>query len=52
MHITQEITNTDKYGHNLELYNSKPSVASSIFYNKLPNRNQKPVCEGIEEVTY
>jgi hypothetical protein len=26
-----------KYGHNLELYNSKPSVAGCIFYNKLPN---------------
>jgi hypothetical protein len=23
--------------HNLELYNSKPSVAGCIFYNKLPN---------------
>jgi hypothetical protein len=26
-----------KYGHNLELYNSKPSVAGCIFCNKLPN---------------
>jgi hypothetical protein len=26
-----------KYGHNLELYNSKPSVAGCILYNKLPN---------------
>jgi hypothetical protein len=25
-----------KYGHNLELYNSKPSVAGCTFYNKLP----------------
>jgi hypothetical protein len=23
--------------YNLELYNSKPSVAACIFYNKLPN---------------
>jgi hypothetical protein len=29
--------NYHKCGHNLELYNSKPSVASCIFYNKLPN---------------
>jgi hypothetical protein len=26
-----------KYEHNLELYNSKPSLAGCIFYNKLPN---------------
>jgi hypothetical protein len=26
-----------KYGHNLELYNNKPSVAACIFYNKLPS---------------
>jgi hypothetical protein len=26
-----------RYAHNLELYNSKPSVADCIFYNKLPN---------------
>jgi hypothetical protein len=26
-----------KYVHNLELYNSKPSVTGYIFYNKLPN---------------
>jgi hypothetical protein len=26
-----------KYVHNLELYNSNPSVAGCIFYNKLPN---------------
>jgi hypothetical protein len=25
------------YGHNLELYNSKPSVAGCSFYSKLPN---------------
>jgi hypothetical protein len=25
------------YGHNLEIYNSKPSVAGCIYYNKLPN---------------
>jgi hypothetical protein len=48
VHITQEITKTikhitrnnkdyHKYVHNLELYNIKPSVASCIFYNKLPN---------------
>jgi hypothetical protein len=29
-----------KYVHNLELYNSKPSVAGCIFYNKLPNIKQ------------
>jgi hypothetical protein len=27
-----------KYGHNLELYNSKPSVTGCIFYNKLTNK--------------
>jgi hypothetical protein len=26
-----------RYVHTLELYNSKPSVAGCIFYNKLPN---------------
>jgi hypothetical protein len=26
-----------KYVRNLELYNSKPSIAGCIFYNKLPN---------------
>jgi hypothetical protein len=26
-----------KYVHNLELYNSNPSVAGCILYNKLPN---------------
>jgi hypothetical protein len=30
-----------KYGHNLELYNSKPSVAGCIFYNKLPNNTKQ-----------
>jgi hypothetical protein len=30
------------YGHNLELYNSKASVAGCIFYNNLPN-NMKQV---------
>jgi hypothetical protein len=29
-----------KHVHNLELYNSKPSVAGCIFYNKLPNIKQ------------
>jgi hypothetical protein len=41
--------------HDLELYNTKPSAAGCIFYNKLPNktnRDQKPVYRGIEEVTY
>jgi hypothetical protein len=26
-----------KYVYNLEFYNSEPSVAGCIFYNKLPN---------------
>jgi hypothetical protein len=30
------------YVHNLELYNSKPSLAGCIFYNKLPN-NMKQI---------
>jgi hypothetical protein len=30
-----------KYGHNLELYNSKPSVVGCIFYNKLPRTYNK-----------
>jgi hypothetical protein len=30
-----------RYIHNLDLYNSKPSAAGCIFYNKLP-RNMKP----------
>jgi hypothetical protein len=29
-----------KYAHNLELYESKPSVTGCIFYNKLPNIKQ------------
>jgi hypothetical protein len=29
-----------RYVHNLELYNSKPSVAGCIFYNELPNIKQ------------
>jgi hypothetical protein len=35
------------YVHNLELYNSNPSVAGCIFYNKLHNNVKQ-----IEEVTY
>jgi type IV secretory pathway VirB4 component len=55
IHITQEITDYHKYAHNLELYNSKPSVAGCIFYNKLPNNikqieNKKPVYKGIEKL--
>jgi hypothetical protein len=36
---THNTRNNDyhKWVHNLELYNSKPSVAGCIFYNKLPN---------------
>jgi hypothetical protein len=38
IHITQERTRTIiSTGHNLELYNCKPSVAGCIVYNKLPN---------------
>jgi hypothetical protein len=44
---TRNNKNYHIYGHNLELYNSNPSVADCIFYNKLPknikeieNKNQ------------
>jgi hypothetical protein len=36
-HNTKNKNDYHKYGHNLELYNSKPSVTGCIFYNKLPN---------------
>jgi hypothetical protein len=36
-HNTRNNKDYHKYGHNLELYNSKPSVAGCIFYNKLPH---------------
>jgi hypothetical protein len=36
-HNTRKNKDYHRYGHNLELYNSKPSVAGCIFYNKLPN---------------
>jgi hypothetical protein len=36
-HNTRNNNDYHIYGHNLELYNSKPSVAGCIFYNKLPN---------------
>jgi hypothetical protein len=38
-----------KYVYNLELYNSKPSVAGCIFYNKLPD-NIKEI-ENIKQFT-
>jgi hypothetical protein len=37
IHITRNNNDYHKYGHNLEFYNSKPSVAGCIFYNKLPS---------------
>jgi hypothetical protein len=37
IHITRNNKDYHKCGHNLELYNSKLSVASCIFYNKLPS---------------
>jgi hypothetical protein len=37
IHTTINNKDYHKYGHNLELYNSKPSVAGCVFYNKLPN---------------
>jgi hypothetical protein len=48
MNETRNNKDYHKYGHNLELYNSKPSVAGCIFHNKLPsniktNRKQQPV---------
>jgi hypothetical protein len=36
-HNTRNNKDYHKYGHNLELYNSQPSVAGCIFYSKLPN---------------
>jgi hypothetical protein len=36
-HNTRKNKDYHKYMHNLELYNSKPSVAGCIFSNKLPN---------------
>ena len=36
-HNTRNKNDYHKWVHNLELYNSKPSVAGCIFYNKLPN---------------
>jgi hypothetical protein len=36
-HNTRNNKDYHIYRHNLELYNSKPSVAGCIFYNKLPN---------------
>jgi hypothetical protein len=36
-HNTRNNKDYHKYGHNLELYNGKPSVAGCMFYNKLPN---------------
>jgi hypothetical protein len=45
---TYDLTNNKdyhKYGHNLELYTSKPSADGCIFYNKLPN-NIKQVENG------
>jgi hypothetical protein len=58
VHIYHTRNNKDyhKYVHNLELYNSKPSVAGCIFYNKLPNNikqiEKNPDYKGIEEITY
>jgi hypothetical protein len=37
LHITRNNKDYNRYGYNLELYDSKPSVAGCIFYNKLPN---------------
>jgi hypothetical protein len=36
-YITRNNKDYHKYVHNLELYNSKPSVSGCIFYNKLLN---------------
>jgi hypothetical protein len=36
-HSTRKNKDYHRYGHNLELYNSKPSVAGCIFCNKLTN---------------
>jgi hypothetical protein len=47
IYIIRNNKNFHIYGYNLELYNSNPSVADCIFYNKLPknikeikNKNQ------------
>jgi hypothetical protein len=39
-HNTKNNKDYHIYGHNLEIYNSKPSVAGCIYYNKLPNIKQ------------
>ena len=36
-HNTRNNKDYHIYGYNLEIYNSKPSVAGCIYYNKLPN---------------
>jgi hypothetical protein len=36
-HNTRNNIDYHIYGYNLEIYNSKPSVAGCIYYNKLPN---------------
>jgi hypothetical protein len=36
-HKTRNNKDYHIYGHNLEIYNSKPSVAGCIYYNKSPN---------------
>ena len=36
-HNTRNTKDYHIYGHNLEIYNSKPSVAGCTYYNKLPN---------------
>jgi hypothetical protein len=43
IHTYNKRNNKDyhKYVHNLELYNSKPSVAGCIFYEKLPNNTKQ-----------
>jgi hypothetical protein len=40
---TRHNSNYQRYVHNLKYYNSKPSVAGCISYNKLPN-NIKQIC--------
>jgi hypothetical protein len=47
-HNTRKNMDYHKYGHNLELYNCKPSVAGYIFYNKLPN-NIKQTITSLQE---
>jgi hypothetical protein len=36
-HNTRNNKDYHIYGHNLDIYNSKPLVAGCIYYNKLPN---------------